>query len=498
MVYKFGTMQNLQTPDWEQRYEESERRYEESERRYQESEKRCQALEKQCIALLEEVGQLKARIIVLEAENQALREKLNTNSINSSKPPSQDPNRAKRKSSSASGKKPGGQLGHPGHKRKLYPPEEVAKMVDLKPDICPNCSDGCFEDRPISIEVRQVVDLPEMPPDVTQYNIHTRQCCRCGKHVRADVPKDAERGFGPRLMGFVTMLTGEGHLTKRKVCAIASHLGLRISLGALCNIHRLASQLLQAPSEAIKKFVLQQEHLNADESGWRMKHKRCWIWIGATPRATFFKIDPSRSHEAYKRIFGNFSGTLNTDRHGAYNQHEGQKQSCLAHIDRHFAKMSERPEIDGFLGRLLEKQFDNVFGLWGEFKEGLFSRSILQQRAAIHVENVKTLLVYTTLEAKSNKSQALAYDLLVRFPTLWTFLHVEGVEPTNNLAERGLRPAVIFRKLSGGNQSEWGARFTERLMTVTCTLKQQAKNMFVFLTETFKAHVQARPPPIPV
>lgn len=297
--------------------------------------------------------------------------------------------------------------------------------------------------------------------------------------MRADVPKEAERGFGPRLMGFVTMLTGEGHLTKRKVCAISAHLGLKISLGALCNIHKLASELLAAPSEVIQKHVLQQESLNADESSWRVKQKRQWIWIGATPNATFFKIDPSRGCEAYQRIFGTYKGILNTDRHGAYNEHEGQKQSCLAHIDRHFEKMSERPGVDGSVGRLLEAQFDSLFELGGEFKKGTFSREVLQQKASEHIENVRVILICTTLEAKIGKSQALAHDLLGRFPTLWTFLFVEGVEPTNNLAERCLRPAVIFRKLSGGNQSDWGARFTERLMTVTCTLKQQAKNVFM-------------------
>lgn len=296
-------------------------------------------------------------------------------------------------------------------------------------------------------------------------------------------------------MGFVTMLTGEGHLTKRKICSITAHLGLKISLGALCNIHRLAGDLLQAPAEAIQKFVLRQDKLNADESGWRVQKKRCWIWIGATSKATFFKIDPSRSHQAYRRIFGMFCGTLTTDRHGAYKEHEGPKQSCLAHIDRHFEKMSERPGIDGSFGRLLEGQLDFVFGLWDEFKQGAFPRSILQEKSDEHVENIRAALVFTTREAKNSKSVALAHDLLGRFSTLWTFLFVEGVEPTNNLAERGLRPVVIFRKLSGGNQSNWGARFTERLMTVVCTLKQNTMNTFTFLTEVFAVHQTARSPP---
>jgi transposase len=442
------------------------------------------------------ISEQKEQIATLLKENQELKEKLGTNSSNSSKPPSHDPNRATRRSE-PTGKKPGGQPGHTGHKRTIYPPEKVSKTVEVRPGICPGCTSWAFERTPVAVEIRQVIDLPEISPEITQYNIYTCKCMGCLKHVRADVPKEAERGFGPRLMGFVTMLTGEGHLTKRKICSITAHLGLKISLGALCNIHRLAGDLLQLPAEAIQQFVLRQDKLNADESGWRVQKKRCWIWIGATPKATFFKIDPSRSHQAYRRIFGIFQGVLTTDRHGAYNEHKGPKQSCLAHIDRHFEKMSERPGIDGSFGRLLEGQLDLIFGFWDEFKKGAFPRPILQEKANEHIENIKAALIFTAREAKNSKSAALAHDLLGRFPTLWTFLFVEGVEPTNNLAERGLRPAVIFRKLSGGNQSDWGARFTERLMTVVCTLKQNAMNAFTFLTEVFAAYQTARSPPIP-
>ncbi|MBS3905165.1 MAG: IS66 family transposase [Simkania sp.] len=440
------------------------------------------------------IAEQKEQIAVLLKENQELKEKLGTNSSNGSKAPSQDPNRKSRRSEST-GRKPGGQPGHTGHKRTLYPPEKVSKIIEVRPEICPGCTSLAFERTPVAVEVRQVIDLPEISPEITQYNIYTCKCLGCLKHVRGDVPKEAERGFGPRLMGFMTMLTGEGHLTKRKICSIAAHLELKISLGALCNIHRLAGDLLQAPAGAIQQFVLKQEQLNADESSWRVLKKRCWIWVGATSKATFFKIDPSRSSQAYRRIFGVYCGTLTTDRHGAYNEHEGPKQSCLAHIDRHFEKMSERPGVDGSFGRVLEGQLDLIFGLWGEFKQGAFSRSILQEKANEHIENIRAALIFTAREAKNSKSAALAHDLLGRFSTLWTFLFVEGVEPTNNLAERCLRPAVIFRKLSGGNQSDWGAQFTERLMTVVCTLKQNAMNTFTFLTEVFTAHQAARPPP---
>jgi transposase len=296
-------------------------------------------------------------------------------------------------------------------------------------------------------------------------------------------------------MGFLTMLTAEGHLSKRKICTISEHLGIKISLGALCNIYKLATDLLQEPHEIIRDHVLNTQKLNADETSWRILSKKCWVWIGATANATFFKIDPSRSTQAYQRIFGGFNGTLTTDRYGAYNKHTGRKQSCLAHIDRYFVKMSQRPGIDGSFGKILEQQLNQIFILWREFREGKFSREDLQKKVVDPIENIKVTLMYASQTAKDRKSRALAHDLLDRFETLWTFIYEEGIEPTNNLAERGLRAVVIFRKLSYGSQSVWGAEFIERVMTVACTLKQNAGNLFKFLTELFEAHQKVRDPP---
>jgi transposase len=462
---------------WEKRYLDLEKRYLDLETRY------C-VLEKRCADLI--------------AENQALKEKLSTNSNNSSKPPSQDPFRNTRKRKST-GKKPGGQPGHPGHKRTLIPVDQVSEMVDLIPESCSSCGCADFDETPISIECRQVVELPVIEAAVTQYNIHTSRCCKCGQHCRPNIPKEAERGFGPRLMGFLTMLTGEAGVTKRKICAIAGHLGIKISLGALCNIHRLASEILEKPYEIIRNAVLSEGIVNADETSWRLRSKRCWLWIGATPKATFFGIDPSRSRQAYERIFGAFPNTLCSDRYSVYDAHTGKKQACLAHIDRDFNKMSERAGADGALGRILCGELDDIFRLWKKFKEGASSRQDLQDKAQVHIENIKDAL---TIAASSSgiqqKSAGLCRNLLKHFHTLWTFLYEEDVEPTNNRAERGLRPAVIWRKVSGGNQSDWGLTFTERLLTTCCTLKQQSVNVFEFLTKSFEARIRASPAPSPL
>ncbi|MBY0282099.1 MAG: IS66 family transposase [Alphaproteobacteria bacterium] len=424
-----------------------------------------------------------------------LEEKLKTNSSNSSKPPSQDPFRST-KNTKSSERKPGGQPGHPRHIREMVPQGQVNRIVEVKPESCPRCGADMSGADSISVKHRQVVELSAVFPDVTQYNIQTCKCHICGKQVKAEIPQEAKKSFGPRLMAFLTMLCGEAGVTKRKICAIMNHLGIKISLGGVCNIHRLAGDLLREPFEEIRTVVLQSSNVNADETSWRYQHERCWLWIGATPMATFFCINPSRSKAAFQNIFSGFCNTLTTDRYGAYNHHLGIKQACLAHILRDFIKVSERPDADGAIGRILCDQLNDIFALWKQFKAGTLLRLELQVQANEIIENTKIVLKSgTIMDCLNPKTEALCYDLLNRFDTLWTFLYQENVEPTNNLAERGLRPAVIYRKLSGGSRSKWGMIFTERLLTVVCTFRQRAKNVFTFLTGTFRAHAFGGPAP---
>ena len=150
-------------------------------KRYHNLEKAYRKLEALCKRLSEKVS-------ALEEENKALKERLNTNSSNSSKPPSQDPFRPNRKTK-PSGKQRGGQPGHPGHKRQLYPEADLTANTDLKPTTCPSCQSAQFDAIPISIECRQVVELPPIQAEVTQYNIHTCRCGHCGKRSPSRSPE---------------------------------------------------------------------------------------------------------------------------------------------------------------------------------------------------------------------------------------------------------------------------------------------------------------------
>jgi transposase len=448
--------------------------------------------------LIQQLKEALAEIQILKAEIKDLKEKLNTNSTNSSQPPSQDPYRkpARKKKT---GRNQGAQSGHPGHRRKLYPLGQVQTTHDLTPNECPNCHSNAFHKEAISTEVRQVVELPDAPPQVTQYNIHTCRCACCGKHVKADIPPEAQYGFGPRLMGLVTSLTGEFRLSKRQVVALAGKIGIRICSGSVCKIHERASEILKAPYEEIKQFTLQQKHLCADETSWRTLSQKCWCWIGRGPDSMFFAITTHRSAQAFRDVFGVYKGGITTDRYGAYNIHEGPQQLCWSHADRDFEKIASRDGFDKWVGDMLLEQKKIVFDLWHQFKDGLIARSeLIKQIEEGPKGKVKALLkAGVAHENCRNRTKATCTDFLNRFDTLWFFIYNENVEPTNNAAEQGLRHGVIWRKISYGSQSEAGERFVERVMTIAMTLKQRAVNSFEYFSKCFKEFIHGgQSPPV--
>jgi transposase len=440
--------------------------------------------------LFQQLKEALAEIQLLKAEIKELKDKLNTNSSNSSQPPSQDPFRA-RKKKKTTGRKQGAQNGHQGHARRLIPIEEVQIEHDLKPNVCTNCQSNSFDVEVISTEVRQVLELSEAPPEVTQYNIHTCRCSCCGKHVKAVVPPEAQYGFGPRLMGFVTSLTGEFRLSKRQVVALVGKIGIRICSGSVCKIHERASEILKGPYEEIREYTLKKKHLNADESSWKTLAEKRWIWIGHGEDSVFFKIKASRSAQAFREVFGTYKGGLTTDRYGGYNSHEGPQQLCWSHVDRDFEKIASRDGFDKLIGEQLLECKTTIFDLWHQFKDGYILRDELIRKIEMGPkEDVRVLLKAGAIHEDSrNKTKATCMDFLNRFDMLWLFVYTEGVEPTNNMAERGLRHGVIWRKLSHGSQSEVGERFVERVMTVAMTLKLQAKNSFDYFTRCFREFI---------
>lgn len=441
--------------------------------------------------------ELRAQVAQLEQRCSKLEEKLNTNSKNSSKPPSQDPYR-KRKSRRSSGKKQGGQPGHKGHQRELVPLNGVAEFHEVFPEQCPHCGCSSFDEQPLKTDPRQVFELPEISPLVIQYNIHSCACANCRASVTAEIPQEALKGFGPRIMGLVSVLTGELGITKRKVTRIMAYLNIRMSLGSVANIHKFVSEILVQPYEDIRERIHKENAVNADETSWALKGQREWLWLATSKECTLFRIDASRSNEAFQKILGStFLGTLTTDRYSVYNQHQGKQQKCWSHLDRDFEKIGERSSPDDAIGQRLLEETDDLFRMWRAFKNGLQTRQELQLYMEVFVQPaVKALLTLGYIgEECSPKTSRTCKNLLNHWDSLWVYLYEEEVEPTNNKAERELRPAVIFRKVCYGSQSEWGKRFIERTFSVIRTLKKQAKCAFEYLVECFHARSRDRPLP---
>jgi transposase len=457
-----------------------------------------QAQAQQIQILTQQLQAALAEVKALKEEIRDLKDQLNTNSSNSSKPPSQDPFR-KKQQKRRSERKQGAQKGHQGHLRKLVPLEQVQKVCDIRPDQCPNCHSNSFDPVAIRIDVRQVLELPEIPPEVVQFNIQTCRCLHCNKHVKAKIPDEAKYGFGPRLMGFVTSLSGEFKLSKRQVVALMGKIGLRICSGSVCKIHARASIVLEEAFRDIKKHTLNQEHLNVDETSWKMMKEKHWIWAGCGCDSVFFEIKTSRTSAAFREVFEGFKGGITTDRCGSYNCHEGERQLCWSHADRDFEKIASRDGFDRIVGEQLLKCKIRVFEFWHSFKCGQMSRAELINCVEEGPKKdialwLKAGVIY---EDTRSKTKATCRDFFNRFDMLWVFVYKENVEPTNNAAERSLRFGVIWRKLSYGSQSEKGERFVERVMTVAMTLRLRAKNTFQYFTECFRAFIRGgRSPPV--
>jgi transposase len=430
-----------------------------------------------------------ARLQTLEAEVAELREQLNRSSRNSSQPPSRDgpdvkppPERAK------SGRKRGGQPGHPGTTRKLVPLEQVKESYDLKPEVCRGCGQTLMGEDPAPYR-HQVTEIPPVIAEVTEYRLHTLTC-QCGCDTRAELPTGVpQSAFGPRLQAMVALLSGRYHLSKRDTAEImADFFQAEMSLGSVPTLERRTSQAVSQPVNEVHEYVKTQPVVHLDETGWREANQKVWLWVAVTPLVTLFVIRHSRGGQVAREMLDEtFNGIVVSDRWSAYNWLLTRlRQLCWAHLRRDFQAFVERGDTSQLLGQGLLSQADLMFEWWHKVRDGTMSRTIFQDKMKAVQTKVGQLLRQGT-DCNHSKTAGTCRDILKREAALWTFVQIEGVDPTNNLAERQIRPGVLWRKGSFGTQSQTGSRFAERIMTVAATLKQQHRHLLDYLTEACDA-----------
>lgn len=438
----------------------------------------------------------------LSAQVQELRARLNQTSHNSSKPPSSDPPSAPPPPPPRveRGRKRGAQPGHAPHQRPLAPPDQVDEFVVLHPQQCPDCLTKLSPETPDAMppERVQVWEIPPLLARLTEYQRRIVNCPCCGQLLIARRSAEMPPGCcGPRLTALIGLLHGRFRLSTRECEAFASEVvGLELSGGSIVTSCERVSEALEPIDAAINAELQTQPYLFVDETSWREHQQRGWLWVAVSPIATSFRIDASRSQQALQRLIGEqYRGIVHSDRGSAYHVLPNeQRQLCWSHLLRNLQGLVDHQHAESIWAERLLAHSQQIFVAWRAYKSGLFDQLALQQ-ALLPVRMAIQELLRIGLHRPWSKLQALCQDLLRHWEGLWAFRREQGVEPTNNVAERALRPAVVWRKSCYGTQSAAGSRFVERMLSVRATCAQQGRNLFAFLTEAVQAAWQGQPAP---
>jgi transposase len=439
--------------------------------------------EKQVMA--EQIKQLQQQMTELQTEIERLQERVGKNSQNSSKPPSSDPPDMQAKPSrDQKGRKAGGQPGHRGQGRKLKPLECVDHVIIQKPTECKECG-ALLMGADVQPRRHQVIEVPRVKPEVTEYQLHTLTCLACGCQNKTEWPSNMPSGsFGPRTQATLGYLSGRFGISKRDIQEIMGTIfRTDISLGSVPAQESCLSTVLEKPVGEVYAYVQKQPTINLDETSWHELNKKIWLWVGSTSQVTAFRLFKTRGSKGAKQLLGtNYEGIVGSDRYSAYNWIDPEKrQICWAHLKRDFQALVDRGGESKTIGRLLLAEIRQFFNLWHRIRDGTLSRSDFQVAMQLVQKDVHCLLQIGT-HVEHQKTRKTCKNILKVEPALWTFVMQDGVEPTNNAAERALRRGVIWRRRSFGTQSAQGSRFVERILTVVISLRQQNRDVLDFLT----------------
>jgi transposase len=462
-----------------------------------ELQKQIQDQQKQIGEKDKQIGEKERQIADLERQL-ALRKQ---NSTNSSKPPSSDglagEPRLRGRGKKKSRRKPGGQPGHRGAHRPLVPAERVDKVVRLLPERCQHCGNPL----PTQLEAaqtfatpqrHQVIELPPMHAHITEYQLHGVVCEQCGAITRAVLPPELKGNFGPQLTALVAYLTVVGRMPRRVVEGLLQQvLGVEMSLGSTQKCWEEASQAVALPCQELEERLKEEAVLNVDETGWRTNGDKRYLWAFVALHYVVYTVAATRGSAVLVGLLGAvFRGVLCSDRFGAYlKYHSGKAQFCWAHLKRNLLGMLDLAKNSGVerFCRDALAQHARLFRLWHKFRGGQIDRRQLLVRS-IPIEKRIFDLAERHLESPHPEVRNLATAMVQHNERLFTFLETEGVEPTNNSAERALRTGVQWRKICFGNRSAAGELATARLLTVAETCDLQKLNILAYLSAAITAH----------
>lgn len=463
-----------------------------------------------CVEFLVELSARHERQIArLEARIERLEERLRENSSNSSRAPSSDPPKTRqqrraeaRERAKRSARKAGGQPGHRGSGRKLAPEDRVDEIVDHYPECCRACGRRFGEDerRPVRHFGRhQVSELPPISVVLTEHRSHRLRCPDCAAKTTAELPDElAGSAFGPRAQAAAVTLSARNRISRRDMSELAGELfGLSMSVGAVDAICQRASQALRDPHERLVAAVLGSPALNVDETGWRTAGEGRALWTATTPAAAIFRIAQDRHRDRLGELIGtDYVGIVCSDRWWAYDHLDPElRQACWEHLKRDFTRHAEGLAEQKAFGEAGLELTKRLFAAWHAFGEHRDRRRLRRDMKPIQAQ-LRALVQRGARKSKRTRYHArFARNLLKIWPALWTFVTIEGVQPTNNAAERSLRGPVIHRKLSHGTRTDNGERFVERALSASVTCRLQGRSLFAYLAALLTAHARGHPVP---
>lgn len=446
-------------------------------------------------------ARLQQQLEQLRAENQRLKDqiaRLTRDSSNSSKPPSSDIVKPKKKDhrQARRNRKIGGQPGHSREERTPFGPDQIDRTIHH--ELSPARSRGLVPLEEWS--VLQQVELAEKLYTVTEHRARKYFDPRTGRIVIAPWPRGVQAAslVGPRLTALAAYQKGDCHMSYTTIRRFwAEVLGLPISRSQLANVVQKVSAAFEKPYEELRDALVSEPHVGVDESGHPDKGQGLWAWCFRASQFTVFHIDPSRGSGVLKAILTEtFGGVLGSDSFSAYHKYMGDCgvliQFCWAHLIR---------EI-----RFLAEQADKSLRRWGEKLLGwvrqLFERwhraeSMTKAGFARSMDRIRRGFLKAVRRPPA-RGQALT--LAKRFvgrkaEHYFRFLTTPGVEPTNNLTEQAIRHLVIDRHITQGTRGTRGQRWCERVWTVLATCRQQNRRVFDFFRDAIIARFQHQPAP---
>lgn len=433
------------------------------------------------------IQELKHMVSELTKRIEKLENQLNKNSKNSSKPPSSDPpfNKPPKDPKPKSGKKKkkGGQKGHAGHQQKLLPPTHEEVVMPIK------CSCGCssFKSKEFKpFYTHQVIELPKIELNVTHFVLHKGPCPKCRKIVKATIPLENRTGYGQRLTATIAELSGTYGCSRDMIKDICRNIfGFHISTGAIQKVIDRSSQALLPAYNWIGDEVRRAQINYIDETSWFQHGKLRWLWTMVNDNAAFFKIHQNRNRVAFKELIADWNGILVSDGYGVYKKWAGARQTCLAHLIREARNLAERDDES------IRRFGKNILDILRELVSFAHKPPSRKKWTDCYSRLIMFILLF---EGADDDAGKLARRLSKELNHLFTFLEEEGVEPTNNRAERAIRFGVLWRKRSMGTQSDKGDRWVERILSLKQTCKVKDISSFQILLHLIDSYFNEQTP----